>query len=131
MINPDRESSRCQLFQLQKLEKLFQHLSPDLTAIQLRLGTLEESLIIYSLGALRFNLLESNQGLFFSGTRKPKPWTLAVPLNDQTEADPYRAQGIVMPWIGVMGYNTELKDFDLRIPAGNKLSTLVSSKNSS
>jgi len=77
---------------------------------------------------LRFNLLESNQGLFFSGTRKPKPWTLAVPLNDQTEADPYRAQGIVMPWIGVMGYNTELKDFDLRIPAGNKLGTLVSSK---
>ena len=33
-----------------------------------------------------------------------------------------------MPWIGVMGYNTELKDFDLRIPAGNKLGTLVSSK---
>ena len=115
-------------FSCRELEELSQPLSTDLVALQLSKGLLQGRLRIFSLGALRFNLLESNQSLFLSGKRNLKPWALAVPLNDPTEAAPYRAQGVVMPWIGLMGYNTKLRDFDLQIPSGSRLCTIALSK---
>jgi AraC-like DNA-binding protein len=42
--------------------------------------------------------------------------------------NPYQAQGIDMPWIGLMGYNINLRDFDLRIPPGSRLCTIVLNK---
>ena len=115
-------------FSCRELEKLSEPLSPNLATLQLSNGRLQGRLRIFSLGALRLNLLESNQSLFLSGARSPEPWTLAVPINDQTADDPYRAQGIAMPWIGLMGYNTQLRDFDLRLPPGSRLCTIVMSK---
>ena len=115
-------------FSCRELEELSKPLSPDLAVLQLTHGRLQGRLKVFRWGTLRLNLLESNQSLFLSGTRSPEPWTLAVPLNDQTANDPYRAQGIAMPWIGLMGYNTQLRDFDLRIPLGSRLCTIVLNK---
>ena len=110
------------------LQKLFQPLSPDLVALQLSPGPLKGRLRVIALQDCRLNLLESNQSLFLSGTRRPRPCTLAIPLHDLKANDTYQAQGIPMPWPGVMGYNRTLTDFDLKLPAGAKLATVVISK---
>lgn len=110
------------------LQELFQPLSPDLVAVQLSPGPLHGRVRIFVLGSYRFNVLETNQSLFLSGTRRPKPCTLAIPLTDAVADQPYRAQGIAMPWPGLMGYNRSLTDFDLRVPARAKMATLVIGK---
>ena len=112
----------------EELQELFRPLSPDLVAVQLSPGPLQGRVRIFVLGSYRFNVLETSQSLFFSGTRRPKPCTLAIPLTDAMADQPYRAQGIPMPWPGLMGYNRSLSDFDLRVPAGTTLATLVIGK---
>ena len=64
----------------QGLQELFEPLSPDLVALQMSRGPLQGRLRSFHLGAVRFNLLETNQSLFLSGTRRPKPCTVAIPL---------------------------------------------------
>ena len=110
------------------LQELFHPLSPDLVAVQLSPGPLHGRVRIFVLGSYRFNVLETSQSLFLSGTRRPKPCTLAIPLTDAVADQPYRAQGIAMPWPGLMGYNRSLTDFDLRVPARAKMATLVIGK---
>ena len=100
-------------------------ISHDLVALQMSRGPLKGRLRIFHLGAIRFNLLETSQSLFLSGTRRPKPCTLAIPLDDPAAESPYRAQGIPVPWPALMGYNRQLTDFDLWIPAGARLATIV------
>ena len=74
------------------------------------------------------NLLDTNQTLFLSGARRPEPCTLALPLNPSECARAYKAQGISMPWPGLMGYKRGLIDFDLKDPAGAQLATVVINK---
>ena len=110
------------------LQELFQPISPDLSALQLSQGPLQGRLRIINLGSCRLTLLEANQAIFLSGSRRPKPCTIAIPLGDPQSADPIRAQGIDMPWPGLMGYNHQLRDFDLRLAADNALASLIISK---
>ena len=112
----------------QGLQDLFGPLSPDLVALQLSRGALLGRLRSFHLGAIRFNLLETNQSLFLSGTRRPKPCTVAIPLEKLQATSPYRAQGIPVEWPALMGYNRHLTDFDLRMPAGARLATIVIGK---
>ena len=112
----------------QGLQDLFRPLSPDLVALQLSHGPLQGRLRSFHLGAIRFNLLETNQSLFLSGTRRPKPCTVAIPLEEPQASSPYRAQGIPLEWPALMGYNRHLTDFDLRLPAGAGLATIVIGK---
>ena len=112
----------------QGLQDLFGPLSPDLVALQLSRGPLLGRLRSFHLGAIRFNLLETNQSLFLSGTRRPKPCTVAIPLDEHQASSPYRAQGIPVEWPALMGYNRHLTDFDLRLPAGARLATIVIGK---
>ena len=117
-------------FSCQGLQKLFAPLSPDLVALQLSNGPLQGRLRSFHLGAVRFNLLETNQSLFLSGTRRPKPCTVAIPLDEPKASSPYRAQGIPVEWPALMGYNRNLTDFDLKLPAGACLATIVVNKES-
>ena len=110
------------------LQELFQPVSPDLSALQLSQGSLQGRLQIINLGSFRLTFLETNQALFLSGTRRPQPCTIAIPLSDPQAADPIRAQGIDMPWPGLMGYNHQLRDFDLRLAANTALASLIISK---
>ena len=110
------------------LQELFQPISPDLSALQLSQGPLQGRLRIINLDSCRLTLLEANQAIFLSGSRRPKPCTIAIPLNDPQSADPIRAQGIDMPWPGLMGYNHQLRDFDLRLAADTALASLIISK---
>ena len=103
------------------LQELFQPISPDLSALQLSQGSLQGRLRIINLESCRLTLLETNQALFLSGTRRPQPCTIAIPLSDPESDDPIRAQGIDMPWPGLMGYNHQLHDFDLRLAANTPL----------
>ncbi|QNI98716.1 AraC family transcriptional regulator [Synechococcus sp. RS9902] len=119
----DSSFSSCQ-----RLQDLFGPLSPDLVALQMTRGPLQGRLRSFHLGALRFNLLETNQSLFLSGTRRPKPCTVAIPLDEFQATSPYRAQGIPVKWPSLMGYNRHLTDFDLKLPAGARLATIVISK---
>ena len=123
MIQLDSTFSSCQ-----SLQKLFQPLSPDLVALQMSRGPLEGRLRVFQLGAIRINLLETNQSLFLSGTRRPKPCTMAIPLEEAQASSPYRAQGILVAWPALMGYNRHLTDFDLKVPAGARLATIVIGK---
>ena len=123
MIQLDRTFSSCQ-----GLQKLFQPLSPDLVALQMSRGPLQGRLRVFQLGAIRFNLLETNQSLFLSGTRRPKPCTMAIPLEKAQASSTYRAQGIPVAWPALMGYNRHLTDFDLKVPAGARLATIVIGK---
>ena len=115
-------------FSCQGLQELFGPLSPDLVALQLSRGPLLGRLRSFHLGAIRINLLETNQSLFLSGTRRPKPCTVAIPLEKPQETSPYRAQGVPVEWPALMGYNRHLTDFDLRLPAGARLATIVIGK---
>ncbi len=110
------------------LQELFQPVSPDLSALQLSQGPLQGRLQILSLGSFRLTLLETNQAMFLSGTRRPLPCTIAIPLSDPQSADPIRAQGVDMPWPGLMGYNHQLRDFDLRLAANTPLASVIISK---
>ena len=110
------------------LQELFQPISNDLSALQLSQGSLQGRLRIINLGSCRLTLLETNQAMFLSGTRRPKPCTIAIPLSDPQSADPIRAQGVDMPWPGLMGYNHQLRDFDLRLPANTPLASVIISK---
>ena len=110
------------------LQELFQPVSPDLSALQLSEGPLKGRLQILNLGSFRLTLLETNQAMFLSGTRRPLPCTIAIPLSDPQSADPIRAQGVDMPWPGLMGYNHQLRDFDLRLAANTPLASVIISK---
>ena len=123
MIQLDSTFSSCQ-----GLQELFQPLSPDLVALQMSRGPLQGRLRVFQLGAIRFNLLETNQSLFLSGTRRPKPCTVAIPLDKPHASSPYQAQGIPVEWPALMGYNRHLTDFDLKLPAGARLATIVIGK---
>ena len=123
MIQLDSTFSSCQ-----GLQELFQPLSPDLVALQMSPGPLQGRLRSFHLGAVRCNLLETNQSLFLSGTRRPKPCTVAIPLEEPQASSLYRAQGISVEWPALMGYNRHLTDFDLRLPAGARLATIVIGK---
>ena len=115
-------------FSCQGLQDLFEPLSPDLVALQMSRGPLKGRLRSFHLGAIRFNLLETNQSLFLSGTRRPKPCTVAIPLEEPQATSLYRAQGIPVEWPALMGYNRHLSDFDLKLPAGARLATIVIGK---
>ena len=123
MIQLDSTFSSCQ-----GLQELFQALSPDLVALQMSPGPLQGRLRSFHLGAVRCHLLETNQSLFLSGTRRPKPCTVAIPLEEPQASSAYRAQGIPVEWPALMGYNRHLSDFDLRLPAGARLATIVIGK---
>ena len=110
------------------LQKLFQPLSPNLVALQLSCGLLKGRVQAWGFDGFRLNLLNTNQTLFLSGSRRPEPCTLALPLEPSESDGVYRAQGISMPWPGLMGYNRSLIDFDLKLPAGAQLATVVISK---
>lgn len=115
-------------FSCQGLQELFGPLSPDLVALQMSRGPLHGRLRSFHLGAIRFNLLETNQSLFLSGTRRPKPCTVAIPLEEPQPTSPYRAQGVPVEWPALMGYNRHLTDFDLKVPARARLATVVIGK---
>lgn len=115
-------------FSCRELGQLTQPLSPDLIALQLSRGTLQGRLRVFSLDKVRFNLLETNQSLFLSGTRRPKPCTVSIPLEEAQTSSPYRAQGIPVAWPALMGYNRHLTDFDLKVPAGARMATIVIGK---
>ena len=110
------------------LQELFQPLSPDLVALQLSSGLLKGRVQAWGFDGFRLNLLSTDQTLFLSGARRPEPCTLAIPLDPITSEEAYLAQGISMPWTGLMGYNRRLVDFDLRLPAGAGLATVVINK---
>ena len=110
------------------LQELFQPLSPDLVALQLSSGLLKGRVQAWGLEDFRLNLLTTNQTLFLSGTRRPESSTLALPLGPSECDMTYKAQGISMRWPGLMGYNRGLLDFDLKLPAGARLATVVINK---
>ena len=110
------------------LQELFQPLSPDLVALQLSSGLLKGRVQAWGFDSFRLNLLTTNQTLFLSGARRPEPCTLAIPLDPSKCDGAYQAQGISMPWPGLMGYNRSLIDFDLKLPAGARLATVVINK---
>ena len=115
-------------FSCQGLQELFGPLSPDLVALQMSCGPLRGRLRSFHLGAVRLNLLETNQSLFLSGTRRPKPCTVAIPLEEAKTSSAYRAQGIPVTCPCLMGYNRHLTDFDLKVPASARLATIVIGK---
>ena len=110
------------------LQELFQPISPDLNALQLSQGSLQGRLQIINLGSFRLTFLETNQALFLSGTRRPQPCTTAAHLSNPQPAEPVLSEGIEMPWPGLMGYNHQLRDFDLRLAADTALASLIISK---
>ena len=110
------------------LQELFQPLSPDLVALQLSTGLLKGRVQVWGFDGFRLNLLTTNQSLFLSGARRSEPCTLAIPLDPSKCDGAYQAQGISMPWTGLMGYNRGLIDFDLKLPAGARLATVVINK---
>ena len=110
------------------LRELLNPISSEIAIVQLSQGPLLGRLQSYSFGAFRLTLLECNQTLFLTGTRRPKPCTISIPLKGHNNGEMVRAQGYPMPWDGMMGYNLNLKDYDLRIPGGILLATILISK---
>lgn len=93
--------------------------------VQLSKGPLNGRLQSHSLGAFRATLLETNQALFLAGQRTPGLCTMAFVMNAARPATGICAQGHAMPWPGLMGYNLGLNDFDLGLPRGSRVATLI------
>ena len=83
------------------LQELFQPLSPDLVSS----GLLKGRVPAWGFDGFRLNLLTTNQTLFLSCARRPEPCTWPSPWIHQSATGPYKAQGISMPWRGLMGNN--------------------------
>ncbi len=113
-----------------ELREIFRPLSPDLVALQLSCGNLEGRVHVKNFGIFKLSILETNQSLFLSGSRRTKleSCTIAIPLDTYSPQHVYRAQGIAMPWPGFIGYNQCLIDFDLKLPVKAKLATLIIAK---
>lgn len=107
------------------MRKLFSPVSPGMAIVQLSKGPLNGRLQSHSLGAFRATLLETNQALFLAGKRTPGLCTMAFVMNAARPATGICAQGNAMPWPGLMGYNLGLNDFDLRLPRGSRVATLI------
>ena len=83
------------------LQELFQPISPDLNALQLSQGSLQGRLQIINLGSFRLTLLETNQALFLSGTRRPQPCTIAIPLGDPRRHEESFRQEVLVVLVGL------------------------------
>ena len=99
--------------------------SPAVAVLQLSPGPTQGRLRVYGLGNFRVSVLETSQTLFLSGQRRSDRLTLAFELGRTCDLSQLRAQGAAMPWPGFLGFNQELTDFDLRLPAGSQLTTLL------
>ena len=110
-----------------ELQEIFRPLSPDLVALQLSCGNLEGRVHVKNFGSFKLSVLETNQSLFLSGSRRTnlESCTIAIPLDTYSPQHVYRAQGITMPCLGFTGYNQCLIDFDLKLPAKAKLATTI------
>ena len=63
--------------------------------------------------------------MFLSVQRRSDRLTLLLLSLSTCDLSELRAQGAAMPWPGFLGFNQELTDFDLRLPAGSQLTTLL------
>ena len=108
-----------------ELAALMEPVSPAMAVLQLSSGSPTGRLRVYGLGAFRVSVLETARRLFLSGQRRSDRFTLAFELGERCDLSELRAQGAAMPWPGFMGFNEELADFDLRLPAGSQLTTLL------
>ena len=99
--------------------------SPAMAGLQLSCGPTQGRLRVYGLKRFRVSVLETSQTLFLSGPRRRDQLTLAFELGSTCDLSKLRAQGAAMPWPGFLGFNQELTDFDLRLPAGSQLTTLL------
>ena len=99
--------------------------SPAMAVLQLSSGPTQGRLRVYGLEHFRVSVLETSQTLFLSGPRRRDRLTLAFELGSTCDLSKLRAQGAAMPWPGFLGFNQELADFDLRLPAGSQLTTLL------
>ncbi len=107
------------------LAGLLRPVSSDMAVLQLSSGALSGRLQIFRLGPIRISVLECNQSLVLSGQRNLDLVTLALELAPGLEAHQHRAQGVSLKWPALMGFNLQLKDFDLRLPAGTKLCSVL------
>ena len=73
------------------LQELFQPLSSDLVALQLSSGPLKGQVQAWGFDGFRLNLLNTNQTLFLSGSRRAGACTLAIPLDPAEVDGGYRA----------------------------------------
>ncbi|OUW41231.1 MAG: hypothetical protein CBD45_02485, partial [Synechococcus sp. TMED185] len=108
-----------------ELAALMEPVSPAMAMLQLSCGPTQGRLRVYGLGRFRVSVLETSQTLFLSGPRRSDRLTLAFELGSTCDLTKLRAQGAAMPWPGFLGFNQELADFDLRLPAGSQLTTLL------
>ena len=107
------------------LRKLFDRISPDMAVVQLGRGPLLARLQSFSLGAFRLTLLETNQTLFLAGTRRPELCAIAIQLKGNDNVEAIRAQGHILKWDGIFGYNLNLKDYDLKIPGNSLIASII------
>ena len=110
------------------LKQLLSRVSPDMAIVQLSRGPLLGRLQSFSLGAFRLTLLETNQTLFLAGARRPGLCTIAIQLKGNGNDEAIQAQGQIMEWDGMFGYNLNLKDYDLKIPEKSLLATIIIGK---
>ena len=99
--------------------------SPAMAVLQLSSGPPTGRLRVYGLERFRVSVLETSQTLFLSSQRRSDRFTLAFELGRTCNLSELRAQGAAMPWPGFLGFNEGLADFDLRLPAGSQLTTLL------
>ena len=99
--------------------------SPAMAVLQLSCGPTQGRLRVYGLRRFRVSILETSQTLFLSGQRRSDRLTLSFELGRTCDLTALRAQGAAMPWPGFLGFNQELTDFDLCLPAGSQLTTLL------
>ena len=99
--------------------------SPSMAIVQLEAGPIMGRLRMFGLGSYRVNILEPTQTLFLSGQRNPERITPAFELGHACDVRDVRAQGAQPRWDAAFyGFNWNLVDFDLRLPAGSRLVTL-------
>lgn len=110
------------------LRQILSLVSPDMAVVQLSRGPLLGRLQSFSLGAFRLTLLETNQTLFLAGTRRPELCTIAIQLKGNDNDEAIQAQGHMLQWDGIFGYNLNLKDYDLKIPGGSLVATIILGK---
>jgi len=110
--------------------------TPDLAAIinrqcsnssilSLKRGPFEGSVQILPLDNIRLSLMEFNKDVVIAADRKGDNYHFCINLSEEPFAHKVFAQGVRIEQTAVFGFNTGLKDLDLRLDAGCRFCSIT------
>ena len=97
----------------------------DACVLPLEVGPVMGSIKVLPFPNIRIFLIESNKEIAIFANRSPDKVTFTIDLSARLSSSPVMAQGVSISRPSIFGFNSLLKDLDLRINACSRLCSIV------